>query len=77
MLFFPYTRLFLSSEVIAHSTPVREHTKVMPGGSSAESTDTGSVSSCELSPSENEDASSPAEGTSTEPQNKVHCWQHK
>ncbi|KFO85595.1 Ral guanine nucleotide dissociation stimulator-like 1, partial [Buceros rhinoceros silvestris] len=63
--------LFLSSEVIAHSTPIREHTKVTPGGSSGESTDTGSVSSCELSPSENEDASSPAEGTSTEPQNKL------
>ncbi|XP_065698843.2 ral guanine nucleotide dissociation stimulator-like 1 [Patagioenas fasciata] len=50
-----FSLLFLGSEVIAHSTPVKAQPKPAPGGSSGESTDTASVSSCEFNHSESED----------------------
>ncbi|XP_065530272.1 ral guanine nucleotide dissociation stimulator-like 1 isoform X2 [Lathamus discolor] len=48
-------RLFLGSEMIAHSTPIKEQPKSTPGGSSGESTDSATVSSCEFNHSEAED----------------------
>ncbi|NXN75764.1 RGL1 protein, partial [Himantopus himantopus] len=51
-----FSLLFLGSEVIAHSTPIKEQHKSTPGGSSSESTDSASVSSCEFNHSESEDA---------------------
>uniref|UniRef100_A0A672UT05 Ral guanine nucleotide dissociation stimulator like 1 n=1 Tax=Strigops habroptila TaxID=2489341 RepID=A0A672UT05_STRHB len=50
-----FSLLFLGSEMIAHSTPVKEQPKSTPGGSSGESTDSASVSSCEFNHSEAED----------------------
>ncbi|KAM6066225.1 ral guanine nucleotide dissociation stimulator-like 1 [Chlamydotis macqueenii] len=50
-----FSLLFLGSEVIAHSTPIKEQPKSTPGGSSGESTDSASVSSCELNHSEPEE----------------------
>lgn len=41
--------------MIAHSTPIKEQPKSTPGGSSGESTDSASVSSCEFNHSEAED----------------------
>ncbi|KFQ83486.1 Ral guanine nucleotide dissociation stimulator-like 1, partial [Phoenicopterus ruber ruber] len=64
-------RLFLGSEVIAHSTPVKEQPKSTPGGSSGESTDSASVSSCEFNHSESEDVCITPVGTPDEPQKKL------
>ncbi|XP_061201687.1 ral guanine nucleotide dissociation stimulator-like 1 isoform X1 [Neopsephotus bourkii] len=50
-----FSLLFLGSEMIAHSTPIKEQPKCTPGGSSGESTDSASVSSCEFNHSEAED----------------------
>ncbi|XP_014803814.1 PREDICTED: ral guanine nucleotide dissociation stimulator-like 1 isoform X2 [Calidris pugnax] len=47
--------LFLGSEGINHSTPNKKQPKSAPRGSSGESTDSGSVSSCELNQPEYED----------------------
>ncbi|NXT35110.1 RGL1 protein, partial [Pelecanoides urinatrix] len=47
--------LFLGSEVMAQSTPIKEQPKSTPGGSSGESMESASVSSCELNHSESED----------------------
>lgn len=41
--------------MIAHSTPIKEQPKSNPGGSSGESADSASVSSCEFNHSEAED----------------------
>ncbi|NXA17279.1 RGL1 protein, partial [Ibidorhyncha struthersii] len=51
-----FSLLFLGSDVITHSTPIKETPKSTPGGSSSESTDSASVSSCEFNHSEFEDA---------------------
>ncbi|KFQ65363.1 Ral guanine nucleotide dissociation stimulator-like 1, partial [Phaethon lepturus] len=66
-----FSLLFLGSEVIAHSTPIKEQPKSTPGGSSGESTDSASVSSCELNHSESEDACVTPIGTPEEPQKKL------
>ncbi|NXL41605.1 RGL1 protein, partial [Podilymbus podiceps] len=50
-----FSLLFQGSEVIAHSTPIKENPKPTRGGSSGESTDSASVSSCEFNHSESED----------------------
>ncbi|KFO12380.1 Ral guanine nucleotide dissociation stimulator-like 1, partial [Balearica regulorum gibbericeps] len=67
----PQSRLFLSSEMIAHSTPIKEHPKSTPSGSSGESMDSASVSSYELNHSESDDTSGTPVGTPDESQNKV------
>ncbi|XP_069645692.1 ral guanine nucleotide dissociation stimulator-like 1 [Haliaeetus albicilla] len=66
-----FSLLFLGSEVIAHSTPIKEQPKSTPGGSSGESTDSASVSSCEFNHSESEDACNTPTGTPDEPQKKL------
>ncbi|NWH25659.1 RGL1 protein, partial [Grus americana] len=66
-----FSLLFLGSEVIANSTPIKEQRKPTPSGSSGESTDSASVSSCELNHSESEDASVAPVGTPDESQNKL------
>ncbi|KAM6128646.1 ral guanine nucleotide dissociation stimulator-like 1 isoform 2-T2 [Phoenicopterus ruber ruber] len=66
-----FSLLFLGSEVIAHSTPVKEQPKSTPGGSSGESTDSASVSSCEFNHSESEDVCITPVGTPDEPQKKL------
>ncbi|NXS97775.1 RGL1 protein, partial [Jacana jacana] len=63
--------LFLGSEVIAHSTPIKEQPKSTPSGSSGESTDSASVSSFELNHSESEDICISPVGTPDEPQKKL------
>ncbi|NXF33275.1 RGL1 protein, partial [Nyctibius bracteatus] len=50
-----FSLMFLGSEVIAHITPNKEQHKSTPSGSSGESTDSASVSSCEFNHSESED----------------------
>ncbi|NWX46585.1 RGL1 protein, partial [Steatornis caripensis] len=50
-----FSLLFLGSEVITHITPIKEQPKSPQGGSSGESTDSASVSSCEFNQSECED----------------------
>ncbi|NWS55503.1 RGL1 protein, partial [Chunga burmeisteri] len=50
-----FSLLFLGSEVLAHSTPIKKQPKPTAGGSSGESTDSASVSSCELNHCELED----------------------
>ncbi|KAM4655541.1 ral guanine nucleotide dissociation stimulator-like 1 isoform 3-T3 [Amazona ochrocephala] len=50
-----FSLLFLGSEMIAHSTPIKEQPKSTPDGSSGESTDSASVSSCEFNHCEAED----------------------
>ncbi|XP_059677682.1 ral guanine nucleotide dissociation stimulator-like 1 isoform X2 [Gavia stellata] len=50
-----FSLLFLGSDVILHSTPIKKQRKSTPAGSSGESMDTDSVSSCELNHSEVED----------------------
>ncbi|XP_066479636.1 ral guanine nucleotide dissociation stimulator-like 1 [Tiliqua scincoides] len=47
--------LFLGSDLIANSTPTKEQSKSVPSGSSGESMDSVSVSSCESNHSESED----------------------
>ncbi|XP_063154504.1 ral guanine nucleotide dissociation stimulator-like 1 isoform X2 [Candoia aspera] len=47
--------LFLGPDVIANSTPTKEQSKSVPSGSSGESMDSVSVSSCESNHSESED----------------------
>ncbi|XP_009322930.1 PREDICTED: ral guanine nucleotide dissociation stimulator-like 1 [Pygoscelis adeliae] len=66
-----FSLLFLGSEVIAHSTPIKEPPKSAPGGSSGESTDSASVSSCEFNHSESEDVCISPIGTPDESQKKV------
>ncbi|NXK19259.1 RGL1 protein, partial [Arenaria interpres] len=63
--------LFLGSEVITQSTPVKEQPKSTPSGSSGESTDSASVSSCEFNHSESEDVCVSPVGTPEEPQKKL------
>ncbi|XP_075013115.1 ral guanine nucleotide dissociation stimulator-like 1 [Calonectris borealis] len=66
-----FSLLFLGSEVIAHSTPIKEQPKSTPGGSSGESTDSASVSSCEFNHSESEDICITPVGTPDDPQKKL------
>ncbi|NXW62161.1 RGL1 protein, partial [Eurystomus gularis] len=66
-----FSLLFLNSEVMAHSTPIKEQPKSTPSGSSGESTDSASVSSCELNHSESEDVCITPEGTPEESQKKL------
>ncbi|KAM6077409.1 ral guanine nucleotide dissociation stimulator-like 1 [Theristicus caerulescens] len=66
-----FSLLFLGSEVIAHSTPIKEQPKSAPGGSSGESTDSTSVSSCEFNHSEYEDICISPIGTPDDSQKKV------
>ncbi|XP_075566999.1 ral guanine nucleotide dissociation stimulator-like 1 isoform X2 [Pelecanus crispus] len=66
-----FSLLFLGSEVITHSTPIKEQPKSTPGGSSGESTDSASVSSCEFNHSESEDVSISPIGTPDESQKKL------
>ncbi|NXC73791.1 RGL1 protein, partial [Anhinga anhinga] len=66
-----FSLLFLGSEVIAHSTPTKEQPKSTPSGSSGESTDSASVSSCEFNHSESEDVCITPVGTPDESQKKL------
>ncbi|NXC12959.1 RGL1 protein, partial [Corythaeola cristata] len=66
-----FSLLFLGSEVITHSTPIKEPPKSTPIGSSGESTDSASVSSCELNHSEPEDACTTPIDTPNEPEKKL------
>ncbi|NXS42106.1 RGL1 protein, partial [Balaeniceps rex] len=66
-----FSLLFLGSEVIAHSTPIKEQPKSTPGGSSGESTDSASVSSCEFNHSESEDVCVTPIGMPDESQKKL------
>ncbi|NXJ95468.1 RGL1 protein, partial [Corythaixoides concolor] len=66
-----FSLLFLGSEVITHSTPTKEPPKSTPSGSSGESTDSASVSSCELNHSESEDACTTPTDTPDEPEKKL------
>ncbi|KAM6343194.1 ral guanine nucleotide dissociation stimulator-like 1 isoform 1-T1 [Alca torda] len=63
--------LFLGPEVITQSTPIKEQPKSTPGGSSGESTDSASVSSCEFNHSESEDVCITPIGTPEESQKKL------
>ncbi|NXU55828.1 RGL1 protein, partial [Turnix velox] len=63
--------LFLGPEVINQSTPIKEQPKSIPGGSSGESTDSASVSSCEFNHSESEDTCTTPTDTPEEPQKKL------
>ncbi|NXN29401.1 RGL1 protein, partial [Nycticryphes semicollaris] len=63
--------LFLGSEVITQSTPIKEQPKSTPSGSSGESTDSASVSSCEFNHSESEDICISPVGTPDESQKKL------
>ncbi|XP_074763144.1 ral guanine nucleotide dissociation stimulator-like 1 isoform X2 [Athene noctua] len=63
--------LFLGSEVMAHNQPVKEQPKCAPGGSSGDSTDSASVSSCEFNHSEPEDACIAPVGTADASQKKL------
>lgn len=74
-----YVRLFLGSEVITNSTPTKEQPKSTPSGSSGESMDSVSVSSCESNHSESEEVCVTPIDTPDEPQKKVQpgaCCQH-
>ncbi|NXF46857.1 RGL1 protein, partial [Oceanites oceanicus] len=66
-----FSLLFLGSEIIAHSTPIKEQPKSTPGGSSGESTDSASVSSCELNHCEAEDVCITPVDIPDEPPKKV------
>ncbi|XP_050756723.1 ral guanine nucleotide dissociation stimulator-like 1 isoform X2 [Gymnogyps californianus] len=66
-----FSLLFLGSEVIAHSTPIKEQPKSAPGGSSGESTDSASVSSCEFNHSESEEVCVTPIDTPDESQKKL------
>ncbi|CAN0225154.1 unnamed protein product [Bubo scandiacus] len=65
------SQLFLGSEMIAHNTPIKEQPKSAPGGSSGDSTDSASVSSCEFNHSEPEDACTTPVGTPDASQKKL------
>ena len=56
---------------MAHSTPIKEKPKSTPGGSSGESMDSASVSSCEFNHSESEDVCTSPTDAPDEPQKKV------
>uniref|UniRef100_A0A8D2J4M5 Ral guanine nucleotide dissociation stimulator like 1 n=1 Tax=Varanus komodoensis TaxID=61221 RepID=A0A8D2J4M5_VARKO len=64
-------RLFLGSDIIANSTPTKDQPKTTPGGSSGESMDSVSVSSCESNHSESEDICITPTDTPDEPQKKL------
>ncbi|NXE75307.1 RGL1 protein, partial [Cochlearius cochlearius] len=66
-----FSLLFLGSEVVAHSTPIKEQPKSTPSGSSGESTDSASVSSCDLNHSESDDVCIPPAGAPDESQKKL------
>ncbi|XP_028936533.1 ral guanine nucleotide dissociation stimulator-like 1 isoform X2 [Ornithorhynchus anatinus] len=63
--------LFLGSDLIASSTPTKEQPKSTPTGSSGESMDSVSVSSCESNHSEPEESCSTPVDTPDEPQKKL------
>ncbi|KAK2497234.1 hypothetical protein MC885_013199 [Smutsia gigantea] len=63
--------LFLGSDLIASSTPTKEQPKSTASGSSGESMDSVSVSSCESNHSEAEEGSLTPMDTPDEPQKKV------
>ncbi|NXA34083.1 RGL1 protein, partial [Eudromia elegans] len=63
--------LFLGSEVITNSTPTKEQPKSTPGGSSGESMDSVSVSSCESNHSESEEVCITPIDTPDEPPKKL------
>lgn len=64
--------------MITNSTPTKEQPKSTPSGSSGESMDSVSVSSCESNHSESEEVCITPIDTPDEPQKKVqsgtHCW---
>lgn len=64
-------RLFLGSDLIPGSTPTKEQPKSTASGSSGESMDSVSVSSCESNHSEAEEGSTTPMDTPDEPQKKV------
>ncbi|KAM6396491.1 ral guanine nucleotide dissociation stimulator-like 1 isoform 1-T2 [Pluvialis apricaria] len=66
-----FSLLFLGSDVITHSTPIKEQPKSTPGGSSGESTDSASVSSCEFNHSEPEDVCTTPTDAPDESQKKL------
>ncbi|XP_051480916.1 ral guanine nucleotide dissociation stimulator-like 1 [Apus apus] len=66
-----FSIMFLGSEMLAHSTPIKEQPKSARGGSSGESTDSASVSSCELNHSEPEDVCPSPIDTPDEVQKKL------
>ncbi|NXI50589.1 RGL1 protein, partial [Chloroceryle aenea] len=66
-----FSLLFIGSDVIVHSTPVKEQHPPAPDGSAGENADSASISSCELNHSEAEDACTTPRGTSDKPQKKV------
>ncbi|XP_060088393.1 ral guanine nucleotide dissociation stimulator-like 1 isoform X3 [Heteronotia binoei] len=63
--------LFLGSDLLATSTPTKEQPKSTPSGSSGESMDSVSVSSCESNHSESEDVCITPTDTPDEPQKKL------
>ncbi|XP_028588040.2 ral guanine nucleotide dissociation stimulator-like 1 isoform X5 [Podarcis muralis] len=63
--------LFLGSDLIASSTPTKEQPKSTPSGSSGESMDSVSVSSCDSNHSETEDICISPTDTPDEPQKKL------
>ncbi|XP_053101795.1 ral guanine nucleotide dissociation stimulator-like 1 isoform X3 [Hemicordylus capensis] len=62
--------LFLGSDLIANTTPTKEQPKSTPSGSSGESMDSVSVSSCESNHSESEEVCITPTDTPDEPQKK-------
>ncbi|KFZ60590.1 Ral guanine nucleotide dissociation stimulator-like 1, partial [Antrostomus carolinensis] len=66
-----FSLMFLGSEVIVHSTPIKEQPKSPPTGSSGESTDSASVSSCEFNHSECEEVAISPVGTPDDSHKKV------
>ncbi|TFK02012.1 cat eye syndrome critical region protein 2 [Platysternon megacephalum] len=63
--------LFLGADVITNSTPTKEQPKSTPSGSSGESMDSVSVSSCESNHSEGEEVCITPVDTPDEPQKKL------
>ncbi|XP_039339701.1 ral guanine nucleotide dissociation stimulator-like 1 isoform X4 [Mauremys reevesii] len=63
--------LFLGADVITNSTPTKEQPKSTPSGSSGESMDSVSVSSCESNHSESEEVCITPIDTPDEPQKKL------
>ena len=67
-----FCRLFLGSDIITSSTPTKEQPKSTASGSSGESMDSVSVSSCESNHSEAEEGSITPMDTPDEAQKKVY-----
>lgn len=69
---YAFCRLFLGSDIVTSSAPTKEQPKSATSGSSGESMDSVSVSSCESNHSEVEEGSITPMDTPDEPQKKVH-----